>query len=139
MVEYTSCTIIEGVLNPKHYLDIIIGRHEYRGLLELFTFMFRHRSYTSEPYNTEFETEYFPDMNALADCLEGAIILVAEYNNEFLHKLLSPEYKSTCFIYEDPKDPIPGVIPSKDHPRHGKGLNLLGEILTRVKDEYNAN
>lgn len=25
MVEYTSCTIIEGVLNPKHYLDIIIG------------------------------------------------------------------------------------------------------------------
>nr|DAH00780.1 MAG TPA: NADAR protein [Crassvirales sp.] len=139
MVEYTSCTIIEGVLNPKHYLDIIIGRHEYRGLLELFTFMFRHRSYTSEPYNTEFETEYFPDMNALADCLEGAIILVAEYNNEFLHKLLSPEYKSTCFIYEDPKDPIPGVIPGKDHPRHGKGLNLLGEILTRVKDEYNAN
>ena len=28
MVEYTSCTIIEGVLNPKHYLDIIIGRKE---------------------------------------------------------------------------------------------------------------
>lgn len=101
--------------------------------------MFRHHSYTSEPYNTEFETEYFPDMNALVDCLEGAIILVAEYNNEFLHKLLSPEYKSIYFIYEDPKDPILGVIPSKDHPGHGKGLNLLGEILTRVKDEYNAN
>lgn len=92
MVEYNSCTITEGVLNPKHYPEIIIGRHEYRSLFELFTFMFRHRSYASKSYPTEFETKYFPDINALADCLEGAIILVAEYNNEFLHKLLSPEY-----------------------------------------------
>lgn len=62
-------------------------------------------------------------------------------NKDYLDKMLSPEYNGKTFVEASPYDKIWGIgmhmfDEGVDDETNWKGQNLLGKIITEIRDNY---
>ena len=74
------------------------------------------------------------------NAMKTAVQLKLDTSSEFRNELLKEKYRNKTFVEASPYDCIWGIGMSMDDPnvnneRRWRGLNLLGNILTKLRDE----